>query len=290
LFMKIVLADRVALYANTVFAEPGSFTGLPLILAMYAYAIQIYFDFAGYTDMALGMARFFGIRLSENFASPYSARSVMEFWRRWHMSFSKWILGYIFKPLQLSWRSLGKAGTAFALGITFLASGLWHGFGWGFAAWGALHGLFLIISVFTRPYRERILHRLRIKDGKILDAFRILSTFHLVCLAWIFFRAQKIEDAVYITRNLFNFRGAGSASGPAQVVRYLKDALLLGIDRIDLFVIFGALVVLFLLRKGNMSDLFHKPAWMRYVTYYGLLFSILILGISSSSQFVYFQF
>ena len=110
-FKKAVLADRLALYADTVFGNVQGFSGLPVLLGVYAYALQIYFDFAGYTDMARGIARLFGIQLMENFNRPYAARSIPEFWRRWHISFSSWILDYLFKPMNLAWRNLGRLGT-----------------------------------------------------------------------------------------------------------------------------------------------------------------------------------
>src|SRR5208337_5503010 len=122
-----------------------------LLMATYMYAFQIYADFSGYTDMALGVALLFNIRLTQNFKAPYLATTVADFWRRWHISFSSWILDYIFRPLQLLWRNARSYGVAGALLVTFLFSGLWHGASWGFIIWGMLHGIYLASSIYYKP-------------------------------------------------------------------------------------------------------------------------------------------
>lgn len=154
LFKKVVIADRVAVIVNTVYGNAGGFTGLPLIVATYSYAIQIYTDFSGYTDIALGTARLFNIRLTENFNKPYFAQGVADFWRRWHISLSSWLLDYIFRPLQWRWRDLRLAGPFMALLVTFLVSGAWHGASWNFILWGLLHGLFIAAGESVDKYRK----------------------------------------------------------------------------------------------------------------------------------------
>lgn len=136
MFKKLVVADRLGLYVNMVYGAVPAHTGPAYLCATWLYAFQLYFDFSGYTDMALGSARLFNIHLTPNFNTPYLATSVADFWRRWHISFSRWILDYIFKPLQMRFRDRGTAGTALALFITFLVSGVWHGASWGFVIWG----------------------------------------------------------------------------------------------------------------------------------------------------------
>ncbi len=136
LFKKAVLADRLAFYVNAVYGDVHAYSGLPLLVATYIYAFQLYYDFSGYTDMALGTARMLNIRLTQNFNAPYLARSVADFWRRWHISFSRWILDYLFKPLQMRLRYWKSLGTAVALLVAFLASGIWHGASWCFVIWG----------------------------------------------------------------------------------------------------------------------------------------------------------
>ncbi|WP_041974986.1 MBOAT family protein, partial [Geobacter sp. OR-1] len=195
LFKKVVIAERFALYADQVYSNVYNYTGLPLILATYAYAFQIYFDFSAYTDMARGAAQMFGIKLTENFNSPYLATSISEFWRRWHISFSRWILDYIFKPLQMGWRGWGQSGTAMALLVTFFISGVWHGATWGFVIWGVLHGVYLALSTFYKPYQKRLHKWLGIEKSIWLKYWQIFVTFNLVSFAWIFFRAKNLNDA-----------------------------------------------------------------------------------------------
>lgn len=192
LFKKVVVADRLGLFVNTIYDDVYANSGIPLILATYYYAIQLYCDFSGYTDMALGTARIFNIKLTQNFNNPYLATSVADFWRRWHISFSRWILDYIFKPLQMQWRNSKTWGTASALLVTFIVSGIWHGASWGFVAWGLLHGIYLAVSVFYRPIQKRIHKKLGLEKTVILRVWQSVITFNLVCVAWIFFRANTL--------------------------------------------------------------------------------------------------
>lgn len=195
LFRKVVIADRLALFVDAAYGRVATQTGATLVLATYAYAFQIYFDFAGYTDMALGAARIFGVRLTPNFRSPYSATSVADFWRRWHVSFSSWILDYVFKPLQMLWRRQGTLGTAGALLVTFAASGVWHGAAWNYVVWGLLHGTYMAVEALWRPYRKRFVRWLRFDGTPVLLLAQRAVTFNLVSLAWVFFRAPTLSDA-----------------------------------------------------------------------------------------------
>ncbi len=204
LFKKVIIADRLGLLVNPVFANVHQYTGLALILAVYLYAFQLYFDFSGYTDMALGLARLFNIRLSENFNRPYLARSISDFWRRWHMSFSRWILDYLFKPLQITLRSWGKWGVVAALLLAFLASGIWHGASLGFLAWGGLFGIYMAVEFLYTPWRKKIYRWLRIEKSWLAGVWQVFLTFNLVSFAWIFFRANTFSDGLYMAANLFN--------------------------------------------------------------------------------------
>jgi D-alanyl-lipoteichoic acid acyltransferase DltB (MBOAT superfamily) len=228
---KTLAADRLALYCDQVFGHPGAYAGLPLWIGVYAFSFQIYLDFSAYTDMARGIGRTFGIRLSRNFESPYLAVSIADFWRRWHISFSRWILDYIFKPLQYGWRDRGNAGTAVALAVTFLASGLWHGAARTYVLWGLLHGAYLAFSVYWRPIQQRMHERLGWAKSPWLRRWKVLATFHLVCLAWVFFRAATPGDAFGILKNLFDFRSNAAdvlASGPGA---FIRSGVLLGLGK-----------------------------------------------------------
>jgi alginate O-acetyltransferase complex protein AlgI len=202
LFKKFVIANRLALFVDPVFTNVHNFTGFSLILAVYLYAFQLYFDFSGYTDIAIGLANLFNIRLSENFNQPYLARSISDFWRRWHMSFSRWILDYIFRPLQISWRSWGTRGIVAALIIAFAASGLWHGASWGFLVWGLLFGIYMAIEVVFTPWRKKFNRRFHWDRSRLAAFGQVFLTFNLVSFAWIFFRANSFSDALYAVTHL----------------------------------------------------------------------------------------
>jgi D-alanyl-lipoteichoic acid acyltransferase DltB (MBOAT superfamily) len=198
LFKKVVVADRLAVFVDAVYGDVDQFRGLPLLIGTYFFAAQLYFDFAGYTDMARGIARLFGIRLTENFNAPYFATSIADFWRRWHMSFSNWILDYIFKPLQMEWRDRRRWGTPAALMVTFLVSGIWHGATWCFVAWGVLHGLYMASSVLYKPWQRQLHDRFKARKSAWLRRWQVFVTFHLVCVAWVFFRANSVGQAFHI--------------------------------------------------------------------------------------------
>jgi len=283
LFKKVVIADRLSLMVNAVYNDVHSFTGISLILATYLYAMQIYFDFSGYTDMALGTARMFNITLTQNFNSPYAATSIAEFWRRWHITFSRWILDYIFKPLQMRWREWKTWGTASALVVTFLVSGLWHGASWGFIAWGLLHGVYLAVSVFYKPLQKKIHKNLRLEKTKYLKIWQTAVTFNLVCFAWIFFRANSFSDALYVVSHL----GFGLDN---QVMPVLLTS-----GKISLSILIMSLLMLSLvsiaIKLTNIKETFYaKPLWFRWGAYYGLVVLSLVCNIGVDSLFVYFKF
>ncbi len=281
LFKKAVVADRLALYVNTAYGDLPAHAGLPLLLATYLYALQIYYDFSGYTDMALGSARMFNIRLTPNFNAPYLATSVADFWRRWHISFSRWILDYIFKPLQFVWRDRRQTGTAAALIVTFLASGLWHGASWGFVIWGGLHGLYLAASIYYKPLQKKLHRGLGLEKSRWLRLWQTVVTFHLVCLAWIFFRAATPHDAWYVLSHL---AGGGSAT-----------AFLLARGTTDLAIVASSLAIVWTVawvgaKTPSGRDFAAVPGWCRWGAY-GVLGALLLLfNADSNAGFIYFQF
>jgi alginate O-acetyltransferase complex protein AlgI len=303
LFKKLVIADRLAVFVNAVYGHPQTYTGLPLVLATYLYALQIYFDFSAYTDIALGVASIFGIRLTENFNSPYLADSIPEFWRRWHISFSRWILDYIFKPIQMLLRNWQRWGMALALLITFLFSGIWHGTSWGFVIWGALHGLYMAGSVLFSPLNKKIFKRFKLEKNKLFKVFQVFITFNLVSFSWIFFRAKNLADATYIITHAL--RGIGSSLrlllrsliplfNPVSFQKFLNPYLM-GQDAksalILLAVLLVALVMAILHAKPKLKDFpLNQPTLIRWGVYYLVVFAILFLGVFASYQFIYNQF
>jgi D-alanyl-lipoteichoic acid acyltransferase DltB (MBOAT superfamily) len=281
LFKKVVVADRLALYVDAVYKDVHAFTGLPLLLATYTYAFQIYMDFSGYTDMALGSARLFNIDLTQNFNSPYLATSVADFWRRWHISFSRWILDYIFKPLQMQWRIWKNWGTAAALIVAFIISGIWHGASWGFVIWGALHGLYMACSVFYKPYQKRLHKALGIEKTKFLKFWQVLVTFNLVSFAWVFFRSINIGDAWYVVTNWFY-----GAKG-------LRKDFLFSQGNRNLLLIFACMALIVMVEIGpKVTEQFKKTinCEARWLFYYMAVMLILVCGIFGEKNFIYDKF
>ena len=194
------------------FAVPGDHGSFEILVAIYAYAIQIFTDFSGYTDIAIGCALLLGIRLPQNFASPYAATSLQDFWRRWHMSLSRWLRDYLYIPLG------GSRGGRWLTGrnvmITFVLGGLWHGAAWTFVVWGAIHGTWLVV--------ERLLGLERRARTQVWTVIRWAVTFNIVCLSWVFFRAESLGDGLTLLRRLF------TAGGDAPLVTPLLVAVIAG--------------------------------------------------------------
>ncbi len=295
-FKKVVIADRMDMFVGAVYGDVHRFQGISLILATYCYAIQLYFDFAGYTDMVRGVAQIFNISLTENFNRPYFARSVIEFWRRWHMSLSRFILDYLFKPLQISLRRWGKFAIPAALLLTFFVSGLWHGVGWGFVVWGLLHGLFMSIAVLWKPMQRRIYKRLGLEKSRILGAWQVLVTFNAVCFAWVFFRADSLADAWYVIANCFNFSGLTMNALTSKEA--IREIFLFG-NGFDepLIIALGSLIylaVIVVARGGNSSTLAQRLSQrhmvVRWCVYYAIILGVCFLGKYGTSAFMYMKF
>ncbi len=207
LFKKVIIADNLALYATPVF-EAASNGTQPLLLEAWggalAYTFQLYFDFSGYSDMAIGLARLFGIALPFNFASPYQATSIIEFWRRWHMTLSRFLKDYLYVPLGGNQR--GRCRRYVNLLITMLLGGLWHGAGWTFVAWGGLHGFYLIINHGWRRLKNRHGEKHLLSPGW-QKALSVLITFLAVVVAWVFFRADSFSSAIALLRGMAGLNG-----------------------------------------------------------------------------------
>lgn len=189
LIKKALIADYVAQYVDLIYAQPQNYSGFENLMAMYAYTLQIYCDFSGYSDMAIGLALLMGYRLKENFRSPYNALSITEFWRRWHISLSTWLRDYLY--ISMGGNRKGEANQFLFLMLTMLIGGFWHGADWKFIFWGAMHGLALIVhKIFSQTARDMELNQY------ILKPLGWLMTFHLVAFLWIFFRASSFDTAM----------------------------------------------------------------------------------------------
>ncbi len=277
---KLVVADRLAIFVNYVYGDVHDLTGAPLVLATYFFAFQIYCDFSGYSDIAIGSAKVLGFNLMENFKQPYLARSIREFWQRWHISLTSWFRDYLYIPL--GGNRVNSIRFYFNVIIVFLVSGLWHGANWTFAVWGGLHGFYYLMAVWTRGLREKMASFFLLDQfPAFCKAIRIFIIFNLVAFAWIFFRARSFSDAWYIVTHLFvNFSGdwaAGPSGRRGLLLSALGLALIIGGD------IFQSRV--------NVRDwLARRSVLVRWSAYYGLILSIIILGVFERSPFIYFQF
>jgi alginate O-acetyltransferase complex protein AlgI len=275
LFKKVVISSYLAFaIVDPVFAQPGAHSALEVVLAAYGYAIVIYTDFSGYTDIALGVAKLLGFELPQNFDRPYTARTLQDFWRRWHMTLSRWLRDYLYIPLGGSRR--GEPRTSINIMITMLLGGLWHGAGWTFVIWGGLHGLAQVVGHRRRAIRvARGLDPLPEAPRAVL--WQRVATFHFVCLAWIFFRAESVAAAFGMLARLVTGWGAAST---------LITPLLLA-------TIAGALAFQYLPRgPGERIRLVlsrARPA-VQGIGLAVALFIITTLGPEGVAPFIYFQF
>ena len=223
LFKKVVFADSIAEFANLAFTSAANGINLTFSEAWagsLAYTLQLYFDFSGYSDMAIGAAFMFGIRLPLNFNSPYKAVSISDFWRRWHITLSNFLRDYLYIPL--GGNRLGNVRRYLNLMITMLLGGLWHGAGWTFIFWGGLHGIYLVVNHLWRSWRKTLGHDLK-KDGWFLRGMGWLVTFIAVVISWVFFRASSFETAISILHSMFGFNGINLPSFFAPYLGFLRD-------------------------------------------------------------------
>lgn len=286
LFKKVVIADRLAIAVDTVFNNPEQHNSLSLIIATVFFTFQIFCDFSGYSDMALGAARIMGFKLMTNFDKPYQSKSVHEFWKRWHISLSTWFKDYLY--ITLGGNRVTVPRWYLNLFIVFLVSGLWHGANWTFVIWGALHGFYLVFGLITQKYRDRFNQLLRIDRVPIIST---ISTFVLVAFAWIFFRANSVDSAFYIVKHMFT----GIPDVVHQLVNNQPVLESMGLKKNDFAL--SILLIIFLetvhyvQSKKSLSDIFvQKPAYVRWAVYYGVILAIIFLGVFENRQFIYFQF
>lgn len=278
-FKKLVVADRVAAVVNLVYQDPELQSAPVLILGTYLFALQIYCDFSGYSDIAIGAARVLGFDLMENFRTPYGSASIREFWSRWHISLSTWFRDYLYIPL--GGNRVGKWRWYYNLFVVFLVSGLWHGANWTFMLWGALHGAYLVIAILAASWWSWF--KRAVNNRLIWSWFNIVLTFHLAVFAWIFFRADSIEDAFLIVDRI----GSWAANGMS-----LPD-LLLKIGP-GVFVVTLLLAIAFFVVDPFMDRLVKEQRSSRthgsLVIFGTMLALILVFGHFGETEFIYFQF
>lgn len=294
MFKKVVIADRLALFVDQVYNNPLDYQGPSIAIASVFFAFQIYCDFSGYSDIAIGAAQVMGFRLMKNFDHPYAAKSVAEFWRRWHISLSTWFRDYLYFPLGGS--RMSRSVTIRNTLIVFIVSGLWHGANWNYLIWGALHGFFIVFALTTLPFRQKISTSIGMARLPWLqNGLNALATFSLVTFAWIFFRADYADSSLLwkLLRNLGygwdEIKHIGSLD-------YFMKYVCLGQKRREF--ILAILLILFLQSvlyyqsTVNLKQwLISRPYYLRWGYYVIFMLTLLYLGeFSNRSQFIYFQF
>jgi D-alanyl-lipoteichoic acid acyltransferase DltB (MBOAT superfamily) len=280
-FKKVVIADRLSEYVNMVYNHPGDYGGFQNLIATFFFGTQIYCDFSGYSDIAIGAAMIMGFSLMENFKRPYLSLDIREFWQRWHISLSTWFRDYLYIPLGgnrvVKWRWY------YNLFITFLISGLWHGANWTFLIWGALHGIYLIAGILFINYRNKIAVSLGLNKLISVNKFLNLSwTFVLVYFAWIFFRSNSLTDAFTVIGSIFDF---SSYNLNVQLFHFRADFYLS-------FILIGFLIVVEVFQEkfelvGRLMAIPRLAKWAVFLT---MVLAVFVLGKWDESDFLYFQF
>ncbi len=294
MFKKVVIADRLAIIVNGVYDHPHDYHGISVLVAMLFFSIQIYCDFSGYSDIAIGSARVMGFTLMRNFNTPYFSRSIAEFWKRWHISLSTWFRDYLY--ISLGGNRVSKWRSYLNQFIVFMVSGFWHGANWTFILWGSLHGAFIIIARIVDPSCTRLRIKARINTESLwFRSYEIISTFILVTIAWVFFRADSFRAAFTMFANL----GTGFLSDIKVAIHTHKVLNVIGffngIEILDWAVIVVAVSILFAVdglqfRTSVNAWLTRKNTFFRWAIYFSIVYFILFLGKFESQQFIYFQF
>jgi D-alanyl-lipoteichoic acid acyltransferase DltB (MBOAT superfamily) len=286
LFKKVVIADRLAIVVDSVYNNAYQKNSLSLIIATIFFAFQIYCDFSGYSDMAIGAARIMGFKLMLNFDHPYQSKSIHEFWKRWHISLSSWFKDYLY--ISIGGNRVSIPRWYLNLFIVFLISGLWHGANWTFVIWGALHGFYLVFALYTQNIRRRLNKFLLLDKIPFLS---VLSTFVLVDFSWIFFRAKDLQTSIFIIKRMFN-------GIPDLLIKFIHHQPVfesIGLQKSGIILSIFLIILLEIIEKmqktGKISFILsQKQKKVRWAVYYVLVLSILFLGVFENRQFIYFQF
>ena len=276
LFKKLVVADRISLYHTVVMANPQSQSGGTLLFASVIYTFQIYADFSGYTDIALGSAKMFGYDLMENFKTPLLAKNISDFWRRWHISLSSWVNDYIFNPIALKYRNWGNWSIFYGLMISFIVIGIWHGASWNYVLFGVLQALALIYETTSRKGRIRISKRI---NPNLYSLISILLTFLFITFTLIIFQSVSISGAIAIIKGIFINNGAFYYDNPSTLL-----FILLGCGIMMTFDMQAKFKII------RFPDIFKTNWIVQEFSYALLIIYILLAGVFDGGQFIYFAF
>jgi len=290
LVKKMVIADRLAITTDNIFNHSHNYSGVSLAIGAIFFTFQIFCDFSGYSDIAIGAARVMGFHLMTNFNKPYHSRSISEFWKRWHISLSTWFKDYLY--ISLGGNRVSVPRMYFNLFFVFLVSGFWHGANWTFIVWGALHGFYLIFALFTKNARKKVNDTLGIsKRHSLNNTLDVVITFVLVVIGWVFFRANNVRDGFYIIKKMCGI--------PKEIMRVLSTRKIAFLNLPGLINIlvpcFGLIIFLEVAHivqiKYKLEHTFSsKPKYVRWMLYYGGILAILFLGVFDEQKFIYFQF
>lgn len=306
LIKKIIIADNLATYVNPVFASPHEYAGLVLFLATCFFALQIYCDFSGYSDIALGSAEVMGFRLMNNFKNPYFATSISDFWHRWHISLSTWFKDYVYIPL--GGNRVSYARWCFNMMVTFILSGFWHGANWTYVIWGALHGGYAIGSDMLARLIRHLTPKVHASTSSVLRTLKRLGVIFLVLIAWVFFRADTVNNANYIVvssiQAVFSFFFSLTASVFNLTARpFLHSTLQMLTQPIHkdahswLYLVFFIMLSFFLMcaeyidhKRGLIKTLELQQPYVRWIIYFSAVLLLMNIGVTKAVPFIYFQF
>jgi D-alanyl-lipoteichoic acid acyltransferase DltB (MBOAT superfamily) len=297
-FKKLVIADRISVIVDQVYGTPEQYGGVALIITTVLFAIQIYCDFSGYTDIAIGAAKIMGFDLMINFKRPFISKNISEFWRRWHISLSTWARDYIYEPIAFKRKNWGMKGIVWAIFVTFSLLGLWHGAKWAFVFFGVLQGLAFYYEMFTKNFRAKLARAI---PAMIYNKLSILLTFSFFCFTSIFFRADNIIDGFHIAGSLDNgllefisnftkkLLFEFSLSPGAEVLKELD------LQPFDFVILMFAIFTMFQFEKfgrdGYFWEVLEKAPLIARWTVYAFIFTfILMYGEFNIQEFIYFQF
>ncbi len=294
MFKKVVIADRLSLFVNQVYDQPHLYEGISLVVATVFFTFQIYCDFSGYSDIAIGSARVMGFELMTNFKRPYLSQNIAEFWSRWHISLSTWFRDYLYIPLGGNRVSVNRR--YLNLFIVFMISGLWHGANWTFVFWGFLHSIYLITGIISKTAQEKIAERIGLLNYPLLHKFIHQSwVFILAAVAWIFFRVTSMSDGFYIVSNL----GSNLLQSTLDVISNTNFArlkyLYLNQSQLDFMLAIAGILFLTLFdrldeQKSIWESFKQKNVVLRWSFYFFLIYFTLFFGVFEKAQFIYFQF
>lgn len=277
-FLKLCVADRLGIYVDAVFGNVVHHNGTTLLFASLLHSVRAYADFAGYSVLAMGVARCMGIRIIENFHRPFFATSMSEFWRRWHISLIKWITDYIYTPLTFAVRKWKIWGVVVSIMLAFFVSGFWHGAAWTFIVWGLIQGIYLSIEALTRKSRMKFESKFKLAGKWWYTMLCCCIVFALFSFSQIFGHCESLSEAGLVIRKIFTSRGSLFTDAYSMVYGFGFMALLFVVDFLEEFF------------SGRVKLLNNKHIVVRWATYVAMIMIVLMFGVLDGGSFIYFQF